>query len=209
MNEQKELPTIFTIGHSTHEFDSFVALLKQHGVEAVADVRSTPYSRWQPQFNREDLQSALKAKKIAYVFLGKELGARSGDPACYESGRVKYRRLAPTALFQAGLQRVRDGSERMKLALMCAEKDPLECHRTILVARELVRSGGKVAHILANGDVETHEITMKRLFADLGLPEHDLFRSDAELLDNAYSEQEKRIAYIDENLAKEAQGNRR
>ncbi len=206
MMKQKEVSTIYTIGHSSHEFNRFVALLKRHGIEAVADVRSTPYSRWQPQFNREDLESALKTKGIAYVFLGKELGARREDPACYESGRVKFRKIAQTALFQAGLQRVRDGSERMRVALMCAEREPLECHRTILVTRELVRSGSKVAHILANGDVESHEIAMKRLFADMGLPEHELFRSEAELLDNAYAEQEKRIAYIDENLAKEAAG---
>ena len=89
---------------------------------------------------------------------------------------------------------------------MCAEKDPIECHRTILIARELVESGSKVAHILANGGVETHESAMKRLFADLGLPEHDLFRSDEELLDDAYSEQERRIAYMDESLEKETHG---
>ena len=94
----------------------------------------------------------------------------------------------------------------MTLALMCAEKDPLVCHRTILIARELVEGGSKVAHILASGDVDTHDRAMRRLFAHPRLPEHDLFRSDAELLDNAYSEQEKRIAYTDDYLAKEARG---
>lgn len=188
--------TIFTVGHSTHSIGRFMELLETHGVRAIADVRSTPYSRRQPQFNREDLQSALEAKGIAYVFLGKELGARSEDPACYGGGRVKYRSLAQTELFQAGLQRIRDGSKRMKLALMCAEKEPLGCHRTILIARELVKRGNKVVHILANGNIETHDRAMRRLFVHLGLPEHDLFRSDAELLDDAYSEQEKRIAYV-------------
>lgn len=197
---------LYTIGHSTHSMERFVERLETHGIRAVADVRSTPYSRWQPQFNREGLRTVLSARGIVYLFPGRELGARSKDLSCYEDGRVHYRRLARTEIFQAGLQRVRDASERRKVTLLCAEKDPLECHRAILVARELVASGSKVVHILASGDVETHESAMKRLFVDLGLPEHDLFRSDAELLDHACSEQEKRIAYTDGNLTKEAQG---
>ncbi len=205
MMDRSELNTIYTIGHSAHEFDTFVGLLNQHGIEAVADVRSMPYSRRHPQFNRNVLKSALKPRGISYVFVGKELGGRSADPACYERGRVQYRRLAGTEMFQAGIERVREGARRMKLALMCAEKDPLECHRTILVARELVACGAGVAHVLANGDLETHENTMKRLLVHLNIPEHDLFRNDKELLEEAYSAMERRIAYIDKNLVNEAQ----
>ena len=194
----------FTIGHSTHEFARFAELLKQHRVNAVADVRSMPYSRRQPQFNRETLSAALKAHGIAYVFLGKELGARSNDPACYENGRVKYRRLARTALFRSGLERVLNGSQRMSIALMCAEKDPLECHRTILVARELVRLGKVVNHILADGRLETHQVAMKRLFERLGLLEEDLFRTPADLEAEAYTAQEKNVAYFDKKRAREA-----
>ena len=90
---------IYTIGHSTHSMDAFISLLEKHHIDAVADVRSVPYSRWQPQFNRESLQSALGDHAIAYVFLGKELGARSDDRRCYEDGRVSYRLLANTALY--------------------------------------------------------------------------------------------------------------
>ena len=143
MSDVSQKTKIFTIGHSTHEFKRFVALLKHHGIGAVADVRSTPYSRWQPQFNREELTDALKKHGISYVFMGKELGARSDDPDCYDQGRVQYRRLAGTELFRSGIDRVLDGAHRMSIALMCAEKDPLECHRTILVARELVSSGSE------------------------------------------------------------------
>ena len=199
MTEQKPLPTIYTIGHSTHEFDQFVALLQQHGIAAVADVRSAPYSGWQPQFNREDLQSALKAEGIAYVFLGRELGARPEDPTCYgDDGKVKLRRLARTPLFQSGLQRVRDGAKRMKVALMCAEKEPLDCHRAGLIARELDSNGSGVVHILANGDVESHQSVMQQYCTKLGLM-HDLFLSDEERLDIAYSKLEKSIAYKDKN----------
>src|SRR6266496_4132642 len=82
-------PTVLTIGHSSHPIERFVALLRQHGVTAVADVRSAPYSRHQPQFNKDLLQRSLKDAGIAYIFLGKELGARSEDRSCYENGRVQ------------------------------------------------------------------------------------------------------------------------
>ena len=192
---------IFTVGHSTHALEDFVSLLQQHSVDAVADVRSVPYSRWQPQFNREDLTEDLKARGIAYVFLGKELGARSDDPKCYENGRVQYRSLAETPLFQSGIKRVRDGSRHKRIALMCAEKDPLDCHRTILVARELVANGVAITHILEDGSLEPHDETMKRLSEQLRLPAQDLFFTADELEDRAYAAQEQRIAYVEEEAA--------
>lgn len=97
--------SVFTIGHSTHSSEVFCALLRQHQVEALADVRSSPFSRFNPQFNREPLEQFLKANGIRYVFLGKELGARSEDRSCYLDGRVQYGRLAQTPIFQSGLGR--------------------------------------------------------------------------------------------------------
>ena len=195
---------IYTIGHSSHEIENFVALLRRHRINAVADVRSLPYSRWQSQFNRENLKETLMAHGISYVFLGKELGARSGDPECYENGRVKYRLLAKSPLFKSGIKRIRDGCSRKRIVLMCAEKDPLDCHRTILIARELVESGVNVTHVLANGHVEPHSVAMKRLFEQLGLPELDLFLTADELMDQAYAAQELRIAYVDEERPRDA-----
>jgi uncharacterized protein (DUF488 family) len=190
---------IFTIGHSTHAIENFVALLKQHGVTAVADVRSAPYSRFNPQFNREDLKCSLKDENIDYVFLGKELGARSDDPSCYVDGRVSYSRLAESALFRSGLDRVRTGRKTHRVALMCAEKEPLDCHRTILVSRALVQSGETVAHILANGRLESYAQSEQRLLELTGVPREDLFRSATDLLDEAYARQEQRIAYREED----------
>src|SRR6185436_7359935 len=112
--------TVLTIGHSTHEFELFSELLLLHGVTAIADVRSKPYSRLCSQFNREALKAQLQKKQIAYVFLGKELGARSEDPNCYLNGRVQYRKLAETQLFKEGLQRVVVGSKSSRIALLCA-----------------------------------------------------------------------------------------
>lgn len=195
---------VFTIGHSTLSIESFVGALRQHGVTAVADVRSAPYSRFNPQFNRESLADALRQAGIKYVFLGHELGARSKDPSCYENGRVRYRSLARTSTFQEGIDRVVRGAREYRIALMCAEKEPLECHRTLLVARVLAERDVAIKHILSDGRVESHEATMQRLLDAVHLPHADLFRSSQELIAEALVRQEERIAYVDEEFAADA-----
>lgn len=186
---------ILTIGHSTQSGEQFLQRLKRHGVTAVADVRSSPYSRHNPQFNREELRGALKAEGIRYVFLGKELGARSDDECCYVDDKVRYHLLAQTDLFRAGISRLTEGAENFRVALMCAERDPLDCHRTILVARELVKLGQDVKHILGDGTLETHSHAMSRLINQLGLANQDMFRSEEATLNEAYDMQAERIAY--------------
>ena len=125
------------------------------------------------------------------------MGARSDDPACYEGGKVQYDRLARTDLFQQGLARIQDGmSKGFRIALMCAEKEPLECHRTILVARHLAALGIDVQHIDENGNLESHNDALRRLAQMVDVPEQDIFhRSPEELQDDAYRRQENRIAY--------------
>lgn len=194
---------VFTIGHSTHAIENFIELLSQHKVTAVADVRSVPFSRFQPQFNQNLLKQILKDNHIAYVFLGKELGARSEDNTCYEKGRVSYRRLAGTRAFQSGLDRVRAGSREHRIALMCAEREPLECHRALLVSRELVAAGIKITHIHADGRLETHADAINRLLRLVKLPDSDLFRSPLELIEEAYEKQEQRVAYAEESRENE------
>jgi uncharacterized protein (DUF488 family) len=188
--------TVFTIGHSTHSQERFIALLRQHGMTALCDVRSKPYSRMNPQFNREELKEALLAQGVEYRFLGKELGARSDDPNCYENGKVQYDRLAETELFKYGLKRVLRGMrDDFRIALMCAEKEPLECHRTILVARHLVALGVTVEHILADGSLENHDAALSRLARMINLREPDLVHSREQLIADAYRKQGERIAY--------------
>ncbi|HEY6923873.1 MAG TPA: DUF488 domain-containing protein, partial [Steroidobacteraceae bacterium] len=178
---------MYTIGHSNHPIDGFIGLLQQHGIDALADVRSTPYSRFNPQFSKERLQAALTDAGIKYVFLGEELGARSKDPVCYdESGRVSYRRLASTELFRRGLDRLLTGMQNHRIAIMCAEREPLDCHRTILVARELEQAGVPIAHILKDGTLEPHRHAMERLASRLKLTRTDLFRTIDELIEDAY-----------------------
>jgi uncharacterized protein (DUF488 family) len=192
---------IFTIGHSTHSLDAFVALLKAHGISALGDVRSAPFSRFNPQFNKTDLEAGLKRHGIGYIFLGRELGARSNDPSCYENGRVQYERLARTDAFRQGIDRVMRAIQEHRLALMCAEKEPLECHRTLLVARAIEAQGVSVTHILGDGRLETQGETMERLLDVTGLPHEDLFCSRQELITQALARQEEKIAYVDEALA--------
>ena len=194
--------TVFTIGHSTHPQAALIGLLASHGITAVCDVRSQPYSRFNPQFNREPLEQAMEAAGIAYRFLGRELGARSEDPSCYRDGKVQYDRLAQTELFRQGLDRVRAGLRQgFRISLLCAEKEPLECHRTILVSRQLSYLGLEIQHIHADGRLESHAGAMLRLARLLDLPEHDLFRSPADLIEEAYRLQGDRIAYTREAAA--------
>jgi uncharacterized protein (DUF488 family) len=188
---------VFTIGHSTHSLEAFLALLRRHDVTALADVRSAPYSRFNPQFNRDALERDLKEHGIRYVFLGRELGARSEDPSCYEKGRVQYARLARTDLFRSGIERILRGASDYRVALVCAEKEPLECHRTLLVARSLHEQGVFVQHILADGRAEAYEASIERLLDLVGLPHADMFRSREELVAEALSRQEERVAWVD------------
>jgi len=187
--------SIYTVGHSTQPVESFVRLLVANGVTAVADVRSSPYSKHAPQFNTDALKDTLREQGIAYAFLGKELGARSEDETCYNGNTVSYRKLAQTRLFLSGIQRVEEGSQRFQIALMCSERDPTECHRTILVSRILQERGTQVSHILGDGTLEPHRNTMLRVLDILGTPRGDMLDSEDDLIARAYEGREKQIAY--------------
>lgn len=188
--------TVYTIGHSNHPAERFIDLLSAHGIVAVCDVRSTPYSQFTPQFNRSELKHLLPQYGIRYIFLGAELGARSDDRACYTNGKINYQLLSGTPLFQSGLARIQEGLKKnFRIALMCAEKEPLECHRFVLVSRALATLGLEVQHIHADGSLESHADALVRLADLVHVPEADLFRSAEELRDEAYYRQELRIAY--------------
>ena len=168
--------TVLTIGHANHAPEVFSGLLARHRVTAVADVRSVPYSRRHPQFNREALARTLGMAGVRYVCLGRELGGRPDDRSCYEDGRVRYDRLARTPRFRDGLERVLRGAAAYRIALMCAEREPLHCHRTLLVGQELDMRGVDVAHVLPDATLESHARAMDRLLAEFGLDaDEDLF----------------------------------
>jgi uncharacterized protein (DUF488 family) len=212
--------TLFTIGHSNHDLTTFIERLQQHGVTALVDVRSHPYSRYLPHFTKAALQRSLQERGIAYVFLGQELGARPTNASCYDqTGKALYERIAATEKFQAGIQRVLAGAETYQIALMCAEQDPLTCHRAILVCPYLRDAGLEIHHILKDGSLESHDQLEERLlqrhnllppemqqlslFGD-GSGNDDSLQpgslpplSRADLLKEAYQLQGDRIAYVE------------
>ena len=188
---------IYTIGHSNHHIKDFINLLKKHGITAVADVRSSPFSKYNPQFNRKALADTLKQEDIAYVFLGKELGARPDDPCCYDNGSANFEKMAERPIFKQGIERLLKGMEQYRIALLCAEKEPLDCHRTILVCHYLRKMGLPIKHILANGDVEEHQNTEQRLIKVVGLQPilFDSILTETDRIEEAYSKRAREIAY--------------
>lgn len=192
--------SIYTIGHSNHDWGSFLRLLTQHDITAVADVRSLPKSRYHPQFDRPALQRALAANSIAYVFLGEELGARSGDPRCYDGRRISYRRLAMSTPFERGVQRLETGSASQRIAILCAEAEPLDCHRTVLISPVLADRKHAVSHIHRDGSLESHDSSMTRLRAQWDLLDADLFHNDEQLEAEALERQESRIAFVADDI---------
>jgi len=187
--------TVYSVGHSNGTVEQLVGVLRQHAITAIADVRSQPYSRFNPQFNRDALAGSLKDAGLEYVFLGQELGARSDDPACYRNGSAQYSLMAKTPAFERGIARLLAGTERFQLAMLCAEKDPLVCHRGILISRHLQEKGVRVCHILDQGTLEDHQDSLTRLLRMRGIQENHLFHSRDELIALAYEKQAEDIQY--------------
>ena len=147
--------TIWTVGHSTHQRPAFLDLVRGPGIQVVADIRSAPHSRYNPQFNREPLGRAVREAGLDYVFLGAELGGRPAEREMYDGdGRVRYGALARTERFQAGLRRLLAAADRHRVAIMCSEEDPRRCHRRLLVGRVLTGRGVVLQHIRGDGRVE-------------------------------------------------------
>jgi uncharacterized protein (DUF488 family) len=147
---------VLTIGHSNHALDVFLRLLQEQGVETVVDVRSQPHSSFAPQYNAEALRKSLEEHGFEYVYLGRELGGRPDGAQFYDQdGRVFYGRVAASQPFLEGVERLRQGAQTRRVALMCAEENPSVCHRRLLIARVLHEQGWSVAHIRASGAVET------------------------------------------------------
>ena len=213
---------IFTIGHSNHTIETFIELLHQHQVTALADVRSSPYSRRFPQFNQSALKTALKTANIAYVPLGDNLGARPRNRDCYINGMARYDLIAATEAFKIGLNRLIQGSEKYQISLMCAEQDPIVCHRAILICPHLKNAGLEIHHIHKNGDLESNEDLENRVLKQNNLYKLSKLSADfqshvkqlslfdlqpiqtlekplsrAELVEKAYQLQSEKVAYTE------------
>jgi uncharacterized protein (DUF488 family) len=157
---------LFTIGHSNHAIERFIQLLQDNGIQQVVDVRSAPYSRFNPQFNRDFLESALKRRQIAYIYEGKRLGGRPNDPSCYKSHKlpaeetdylheVDYPQMMRKEWFQKGIERLLALAEEQTTTILCSEEDPALCHRHHLIARYLMDGYAEtdIQHIRGDGTV--------------------------------------------------------
>ncbi len=163
---------LFSVGHSNQELPQLIAMLRRAGVTAVADVRSSPYSRRLPQFNRESLERELNQNGIAYVFLGDLLGGRPRDRELYDAdGRVDYERVRETAEFRYGLERLLRGLEKYSIAMLCGEDDPLDCHRGLMISPAAKQVGASPLHLRKDGSVEATEAMERRLLAETGTAE--------------------------------------
>lgn len=143
--------SIYTIGHGNRTVEDLIRLLQQHRIAYLIDVRSQPYSRYQPEFSQKDLESHLNAHGIRYVFMGDSLGGRPDAPECYTDGKVNYELLREQDFYQAGLERLENAwRQDLGVMLLCSEQKPENCHRSKLIGRSLVTRGIPVAHIDEN-----------------------------------------------------------
>ena len=195
---------LYTIGHSNHTISHFIALLKRHKINMVVDVRSLPYSRYCSQFNKNVISAALQAVNIKYIFLGKELGARPDVPECYEGGCVDFKWIAGRKEFKDGLQLLLTDIGKYHIVLMCAEKEPLECHRTVLICRKLKEHKVSIKHILEDGRIENHHDTERRLVKMLKIEPtlFELEKKESDLIEQAYDQQSQNISHRSEETGK-------
>jgi uncharacterized protein (DUF488 family) len=165
--DEKHSPiTIFSIGHSNQPLEAFLALLRQHAIQVLVDVRSSPYSKYVSHFNSTQLATAVKQAGIKYTFMGKELGGRPDGDEFYDAdSHVLYNRVAESSFFLNGIKRLKEGGKTYRVAIMCSEEDPIACHRHLLIGRVLTEQGVHLLHIRGDGHIQTEK--------ELDLPEEE------------------------------------
>ena len=167
--------SLYTIGHGTRKIEDFIALLRRHGIEYLLDVRSKPYSRFNPQYRQQALKKSLEEKGIQYVFMGDTLGGRPEDPSCYDKeGHIRYEILRTKEYFLQGIERLKTASsKKVKAALMCSESNPCQCHRSRLIGKALSVEKIELLHIDEKGQLKDQQAVMYEI--NKGFPENDLF----------------------------------
>lgn len=188
---------ILSVGHSSQSYSTFAALLKTEGITAIADVRSSPFSRHYPQFNRTQLKTLLAEDQISYVFLGKELGGRPNHPHLYTHGIADYEKMARMPSFESGVMRLERGAERFRIAMMCSERHPLDCHRCLLVGRTLKERGHVIRHIVQESAPIDQDQIERWLLDQAGKTHDDMFIPYQVRLNEAYRERSNRVAFME------------
>ena len=192
--------TIYTIGHSTREAEEFVKILYHYRITLVADVRSKPFSKYCPQFNKDIIQQKLIHSGIEYLFLGKELGARPEYKDYYVNNKVSFDKLKSSTSFKKGISRLIEEAKNKDIAIMCSEKEPVNCHRSILVSRVLEEEGIEVKHIINKTEILDRVDFEEKLLEKFKI-QKTLFDTESSRKTNineAYKKQEQIISYEEE-----------
>ncbi len=195
-------PIIYTVGHSTHQLDYFLELLKEHNINCLIDVRSLPASSYNPQYNQEPLSNFLKNNGITYLHFSEEFGARHTDPDLLDNeGKVDFERVRKSWNFKNGVERLWMGIDKgYTIALMCSESDPFDCHRFSMISIALEKDGFEVKHILKDKSLKSNAELEKQLLKkyEKKLPKPDMFNPDItekDQLKEAYRLRNKEIAF--------------
>lgn len=196
---------IYSIGHTNHTIDKFILMLRKQNINCIVDVRSTPFSKYTPQFNKDTLQKSLNIRGIHYLHMGKEFGARRDSTLLYsKEGYLDFEKARQDVDFLSGVERLKDGCEKgFRIALMCTEKDPLDCHRAIMVSKGLKDNGFNVRHILPDNTIQSQEKIEERLL-DKYFPDRFQIsfstylgerKTEEEMIDEAYQKRNAEIGY--------------
>jgi uncharacterized protein (DUF488 family) len=187
-----------TIGHGKRDLNTFIYTLLRYKVNCIVDVRSSPYSKFSPQFNREILASELNKHNITYKWFGDSLGGRPSDLSTYdENGIVDYDKLIKSDAFSKGLKELEELSVPYNVCIMCSEHDPLRCHRFLAVSKELARRGYRILHIIDERQF-AKQSTLEDKLVEIHYGECiqlDLFSENQDYLAQSYVKQNKVCAY--------------
>lgn len=195
-------PVIYTVGHSTHQLEYFLELLKKYGITCLIDVRSVPASSYNPQYNQEPLKNFLKSNGIIYLHFAEEFGARHTDPDLLDNeGKVDFSKVWKSRAFNNGVERIWQGIEKgFIISLMCSESEPFDCHRFSMVSIALDNDGFDVRHIMKDKSIKTNIDLEKQLLTkyEKKLPKPDMFNPNVTMTDQlkeAYRLKNKEIAF--------------
>lgn len=201
---------IFTVGHSTYNIEDFINILKINNINCIVDVRSMPYSKFTTQYNKNQLSNVLKQNKISYIHMGLEFGARRDKRELYSlDGYLDFEKTRKDKDFIKGMERVKNGIKKgYRIALMCTEKDPIDCHRCILVGKGFKDSGFEVKNILSDGTFILQEqierTLLDKYFKNRNQISFDMLignnLTESEMIDKCYIKRNKEIGYEVDNL---------
>jgi len=185
----------FTIGHSNRTLNEFISLLNNLSINCVVDARSKPYSKYAKQFNKETIKKFLEDNKIYYIFMGNELGAKTENAKFLTKGEVDFNKLRESPDFKNGISRIIDGlNKKFNIAIMCSEKNPIDCHRFSLISKELKFRGIEVKHIISAGEIKTQEEIENEVVKNFEKNQLNIF-GELDSIDNAYEKITKKIRY--------------